>query len=172
MKDREKTFPEPSCRQECPHFKSVGTLLNETCYCMKKSKKGKRFGKRDLKREPPAWCPRRLAKPRCRIYGFKDEFQEYMDRETRQQFDPEGNPYYFPMASRYQLTCEFPLGMTAPSFYREAKEKYIGGILDGHLAGDGEIVEIDDGLRPYFFYVYNRAKVLPAIVVGQLAGSE
>ena len=24
------SFPEPSCRYSCPHFKTVGSLLNET----------------------------------------------------------------------------------------------------------------------------------------------
>ena len=41
------SFPEPSCRYSCPHFKTVGSLLNETHYCMKKGKKGKRFLKKD-----------------------------------------------------------------------------------------------------------------------------
>lgn len=30
------SFPEPACRFNCPHFKIVGAMLNETCYCMKK----------------------------------------------------------------------------------------------------------------------------------------
>ena len=31
------SFPEPSCRYHCPHFKSVGPSLNETHYCMKQA---------------------------------------------------------------------------------------------------------------------------------------
>ena len=83
MKKRKIVFPEPSCRFGCPHFKSVGSVLNETCYCMKKGKKGRRFGKKDLKRKPPEWCPRRLKTPVCRIYGFKDEMQEALERDNR-----------------------------------------------------------------------------------------
>ena len=55
MKKKKITFSEPNCRFGCPHFKSVGSVLNETCYCMKKGKKGRRLGKKDLKRRPPEW---------------------------------------------------------------------------------------------------------------------
>ena len=40
MKKKKITFSEPNCRFGCPHFKSVGSVLNETCYCMKKGKSG------------------------------------------------------------------------------------------------------------------------------------
>lgn len=32
MKKKKITFSEPNCRFGCPHFKSVGSVLNETCY--------------------------------------------------------------------------------------------------------------------------------------------
>ena len=31
MKKKKITFSEPNCRFGCPHFKSVGSVLNETC---------------------------------------------------------------------------------------------------------------------------------------------
>lgn len=37
------SFPEPSCHYSCPHFKTVGSLLNETHYCMKKGKRESAF---------------------------------------------------------------------------------------------------------------------------------
>ena len=55
MKDKKITFSEPSCRFGCPHFKVVGSMLSETCYCMKKGKNGRRFKKKDMKRRPPEW---------------------------------------------------------------------------------------------------------------------
>lgn len=57
MKKKKITFSEPNCRFGCPHFKSVGSVLNETCYCMKKGKKGRRLGKKDLKRDLPNGAP-------------------------------------------------------------------------------------------------------------------
>ena len=73
MKKKKITFSEPNCRFGCPHFKSVGSVLNETCYCMKKGKKGRRLGKKDLKRRPPEWCPRRLKTPVCRTAKYVNE---------------------------------------------------------------------------------------------------
>lgn len=46
------SFPEPACRFNCPHFKIVGAMLNETCYCMKKGRKGKQFQKRISSADP------------------------------------------------------------------------------------------------------------------------
>ena len=89
MKKKKITFSEPNCRFGCPHFKSVGSVLNETCYCMKKGKKGRRLGKKDLKRRPPEWCPRRLKTPVCRIYGFKDEMHEALELDNRLNFEPD-----------------------------------------------------------------------------------
>ena len=92
---QEIKFPEYSCRFHCPHFQSVGPTLNETYYCMKKGKKGKRFLKKDLKRKPPEWCPLRLDPPVCRIYGFKDILGESMERDNRLSTDPDQVSWYF-----------------------------------------------------------------------------
>lgn len=94
---QEIKFPEYSCRFHCPHFQSVGPTLNETHYCMKKGKKGKRFLKKDLKRKPPEWCPLRLDPPVCRIYGFKDILGESMERDNRLSTDPDQVSWYFPI---------------------------------------------------------------------------
>lgn len=91
------SFPEPSCRYHCPHFKSVGPSLNETHYCMKKGKNGKRFSKKDSKRKPPAWCPLRLNSPICRIYGFRNELQEMLAFDEWLSIDPAKVGWYSPM---------------------------------------------------------------------------
>ena len=139
------SFPEPSCRYSCPHFKTVGSLLNETHYCMKKGKKGKRFLKKDSKLKPPVWCPLRLTSPVCRIYGFRDALQ---------------------VSHRYQVRQEISLGLTAEQFYTAAQEQTVDEILNGVPVQNGELIEIDNGLAPYFFYVYNQATVFPAKAFG------
>ncbi|CUP97401.1 Uncharacterised protein [uncultured Flavonifractor sp.] len=161
------TFPEPSCRYDCPHFKATGSVLNETCYCMKAGgKNGKRFRSKDLKRRPPEWCPRRLSPPVCRIYGFKDEFQERMERDTWYSIDPKKQDWYFPLAFRYQFRCEIPLGMSASSFYAAVQEEVVEEVLGGTPLKNGELIEIDDGLTSHFFYCYNSMTVIPAKVFG------
>lgn len=106
MKKKKITFSEPNCRFGCPHFKSVGSVLNETCYCMKKGKKGRRLGKKDLKRRPPEWCPRRLKTPVCRIYGFKDEMHEALELDNRLNFEPDKHDWYFPSSHHYGDAAE------------------------------------------------------------------
>ena len=131
MKKKKITFSEPNCRFGCPHFKSVGSVLNETCYCMKKGKKGRRLGKKDLKRRPPEWCPRRLKTPVCRIYGFKDEMHEALELDNRLNFEPDKHDWYFPSSHHYQLQSEFPLGMTAEQFYNALQEEPVESVLNG-----------------------------------------
>ena len=130
MKKKKITFSEPNCRFGCPHFKSVGSVLNETCYCMKKGKKGRRLGKKDLKRRPPEWCPRRLKTPVCRIYGFKDEMHEALELDNRLNFEPDKHDWYFPSSHHYQLQSEFPLGMTAEQFYNALQEEPVESVLN------------------------------------------
>ena len=146
MKKKKITFSEPNCRFGCPHFKSVGSVLNETCYCMKKGKKGRRLGKKDLKRRPPEWCPRRLKTPVCRIYGFKDEMHEALELDNRLNFEPDKHDWYFPSSHHYQLQSEFPLGMTAEQFYNALQEEPVESVLNGTPLKNGELIEIDDGL--------------------------
>ena len=163
---QEIKFSEYSCRFHCPHFQSVGPILNETYYCMEKGKKGKRFLKKDLKRKPPEWCPLRLDPPVCRIYGLKDILGESMERDNRLSTDPDQVSWYFPMGHRYRFRMEVPLGKTAAQFYSAVKEEMVETVLGGVPVNTGELIEIDDGLSPVFFYVYNGATVLPAKVFG------
>ena len=160
------TFPEPGCRGECPHFNCVGSLLNETCYCMKASKKGKRFKRGASASKPPKWCPRRYPAPVCRIYSLRDPFYEALERESRERFDPDRQTHYFPCWHRYQLRCEADLHMGAKQFFEAAQDTPLEELLHTRLSL-GEIVEIDDGLKPYFFYCYATDRVIPAMIISR-----
>ena len=54
----------------------------------------------------------------------------------------------------------------AEKFYAAVQELVVDEVLNGTPVRNGELIEIDDGLAPYFFYVYNQATVLPAKVFG------
>ena len=165
-------FPEPNCRYDCPFFKTSGTLLSETRYCMKAGRKGKRFRSKDPKSRPPAWCPRRITPPVCRIYGFKDEFSAAMDDDERLRFDPQKRERYLPSTHRYRLRCQGP-GMSAGQFYSAVQEDLVETVLPEAHVKPGELIEIDDGLRPYYFYCYDSVTVIPATIIGALRkGSE
>lgn len=164
---KKPTFPEPNCRTDCQHFKAVGSVLNETCYCMKAGRKnGRRFQRKDLKRKPPEWCPLRLNPPVCRIYGFKDDFQEMMERKVWLSIDPKKQDLCFPSSYRYQFHREIPLGMSAAQFYAAVMEEPVEDVLGDALLKPGELIEIDNGLSPQFFYYYNSMTVIPARVIG------
>lgn len=70
------------------------------------------------------------------------------------------------MSHRYQVRQEISLGLTAEQFYTAAQEQTVDEILNGVPVQNGELIEIDDGLAPYFFYVYNQATVFPAKAFG------
>lgn len=108
----------------------------------------------------------RLKTSVCRIYGFRDALQESLDLDYRLALKLEKADWCFPMGHRYVLRHEFPLGMTAEKFYAAVQELVVDEVLNGTPVRNGELIEIDDGLAPYFFYVYNQATVLPAKVFG------
>ena len=163
------SFPELGC-SSCEHLQRVGGVLCETRYCggFPKRRNPKRFRASDPKVKAPQWCPRRFSKPVCRIYGFADEMSEYMDRCERfvdeKSDDPlRGADYISPPSYRYKLRLELPLGMKAKAFYDEVKDGNIDIVLSDANLQLGEVIEIDDGLKPYYFYCLSWSKLVPVM---------
>lgn len=153
------TFPVPGCRH-CPHHQQVGSAFCETRYCAGfKRKKPKRFGKPDPVSKAPKWRPRRITPPVCRVHGFKDERSEYMELLGRTEYLSGKKKTIYPHSFHYLPRTEIPLGMTAKRFF-DAREGPLDGILPEKV-NSGEIIEIDDGLKPYYFYVLDFATVIP-----------
>ena len=154
------TFPVPGCGQ-CPHHRRIGGGVSETRYCAGfKRRKPKRFGRSDPASKAPKWCPRRIAPPACRIYGFKDERSAFMDFLRREEYKAGRKETVSPTAFHYAFRKEIWLGMTARQFFEESQENPLRDILPEEVC-DGEIIEIDDGLRPYYFYVLDCATAVP-----------
>ncbi|MBD5097988.1 MAG: hypothetical protein HDT35_00220 [Clostridiales bacterium] len=154
------TFPVPGCGQ-CPHHQRVGSALCETRYCAGfKRRKPKRFGKADPASKAPKWCPRRITPPVCRVHGFKDEQSAYMDLLRRAEYHAGQLETISPLSSHYAPRTEIPLGMTAKQFFDASQEKPLFRIMPKEVH-DGEIIEIDDGLQPYYFYILDYATVIP-----------
>lgn len=162
MKKKYK-FPELQC-PSCPKHRSLGNLICDTRYCMgfPKKRNGKRFRASDPQYKPPKWCPRRLTKPVCRIYGFASEQQAAMDRLMRLDDDPRDHDYAHPIAWRYQFRLELPLGLTAKQFWETVQSDTVECVLSEANLEYGEVVEIDDGLKPYYFY-YAFGALIPAL---------
>ena len=65
-----------------------------------------------------------------------------------------------PAPFHYAPRTEIPLAMTAKQFYDAAQGGPLSEILPEEVK-DGEIIEIDDGLQPYYFYKLDYATVIP-----------
>lgn len=151
------TFPVPGC-SSCPHYQVVGGL---TRYCSGgKRRKPKRFRSSDPQFKAPKWCPRRISPPICRVYGFKDECSEYMELLWRMEYDAGRSKLLSPSPTHYKFRVELPLGKTAKQFHDAVQAEPLSDILPDEVNA-GEIIEIDDGLKPYFFYVLSYGTVIP-----------
>lgn len=154
---KKQTFPVPGC-YSCQHYQEVGGM---TRYCGGfKRRKAKRFRNSDPKFKAPKWCPRRISPPICRVYGFKDECSEYMELFWRQEYDVGRSKTIFPSDSHYKVRTELPLGKTAKQFYDSIQMEPLSDVLSEEVHS-GEIIEIDDGLQPYYFYVLSYGTVIP-----------
>ena len=158
MKKQKYKFPEPSCRS-CPYHQEAGL----TRYCRGfKGRKPKRFRRSDPIFKAPKWCPKRLASPICRIYGFANEQCEYMERLSADGFDPK-QPYIYPMESHYTLRRELSISMNAKQFFQAAQSELLDDLLPDQDVSIGEVIEIDDGLRPYYFYYWGLLRLIPIL---------
>lgn len=168
MAKEKYTFPEPPC-PGCQHHQLVGC----TRYCngLPKKRRPRRFRKSDPKLKVPRWCPQRISPPVCRIYGYVNEDAAITDwllnREAAAAWGGKEQDAYRSVSERhYKLRLELPLGLTAKQFY-DAMEYEANNCVSTCAVSDirsqaeyGEVIEIDDGLKPYYFY-YTTARVIP-----------
>ena len=154
------TFPEGNC-WSCQFYQKVGSLASETRYCNGfKRRKPRRFTSSDPSFKAPKWCPRRISPPICRIWGFKDEKSEFIERLFQRDYGRE--KYASPSPQHYAPRQEISLGLTAKRFYDEVQNHPLREVLPPDAdVKDGEIIEIDDGLKPYYFYVQPFGIVVP-----------
>lgn len=160
---RKYSFPALNCRS-CAEHRAIGNMVCETRYCMgfPKKRDGKRFKRSDPQYKPPKWCPKRLDRPVCRIYGFADEQSAALDRMMRCDDDPREQDYAYPSPRHYKFRLELPLGLTAKEFWEAAQRDTAEIVLSDANLDSGEVVEIDDGLKPYYFY-YAYGTLIPAL---------
>lgn len=157
-------FHEGTCR-DCPHLNMVGSELFPTKYCGGfQRKKPKRFKSSDPQYKAPKWCPRRLPVPVCRIYGFIDEMNRAMDRLNREEFERQKWDHIIPLPHRYKLRAEFSFGMTAAAFFKAAQKQPLEDVLPDADLDYGEVIELDDGLKPYYFYCLNYSTIVPVLL--------
>lgn len=165
MAKQKNTFPGPFC-PGCQYHQLVGC----TRYCngFPKRRKSKRFNRSDPKYKPPKWCPRLISPPACRVYGFVDRDSELMHwmLNSNNVWNCERAAHISVSERHYRLRLEVSLGMTAKQFYDATQSEPLSNIFSSYGAQvePGEIVEIDDGLKPYYFYCADGYDVIPLVL--------
>ncbi len=162
---KKPTFPEPRC-WECPQYTVQGKFPYETRYCMGTGRKhGKRFKKSDPQYKVPRWCPKRLSPKICRVYRLRGENERFMEQIRQAELLPPKQESYSVFWHRYEPKprYEAPISLTAKQFYEQANQEGADSILEHFETEYGDVIEIDDGLRPYFFYCFDFAKLLPVM---------
>ena len=75
-------------------------------------------------------------------------------------FNP-NEPYICPIESHYKLRRELPISMNAKQFFQAAQSELLEELLSDDDLSLGEVIEIDDGLRSYYFYNFGFPRVIP-----------
>lgn len=111
------------------------------------TKRAKRFGKRDPKNAVPAWYPKRKTPCELRVYCFKSTADWAMHTSMVQSVPT----LSLPPAHRYAVEFDLHTQLTPLEFWKRCDSE-----SDGHLLNVTvhryHVVEIDDGLKPTFFY--------------------
>lgn len=118
-------------------------------YC-RGGKKLRMFRPRDPKVYPPAWCPRRKDPAEYRVYSYMNAMVWY----HRRLFKEAGSPFT-PSGYEYALRAEGSTGMAPAAFQKAVKGQPPSELL-GIPIYMGDVIEIDDGLRPYFFFAMDK----------------
>ena len=105
------------------------------------------FRSDDPKVNVPKWCPKRRVPPTLRIYNFRSP-----EIEAGESMLAANGISFFPYPSRYAVRYEGESPYTAMEFAKQIKNHSLAELLSMQLL-PYEILEIDDGIRPYCFLV-------------------
>lgn len=145
----------PHCAT-CPYYgrndgpvaqKVKGAFLRVGSRYCSDGKRIRVFKPSDPKVYVPSWCPRRKSPAELRVYCYKDTNTWYL----RQLFEQD-NVHSTPSGYEYAVRYEGSVTLTARDFHEQAQTQPIADIL-GFQVEIGEVIEIDDGLVPYYFHV-------------------
>lgn len=149
------TLRKPTC-VGCPHDLHFGEFTPKRQYgvmmhCGERfcigSKRARRFKRGDPKVNVPDWCPKRKIPCELRIYGFKDENAEMLHYLLCAGTENTSTP----SAHRYALKREAHTELQPAEFWSRCAIEPYSDLL-GFELGLYEVLEIDDGLKPAFFY--------------------
>lgn len=147
----------PAC-YECQHdfhytgvipMKRQGVMMHMgERFCLG-GKKARRFKKRDPAIDVPDWCPRRKDPCELRVYGFKSSREELLHFSLCQSV----GKTLLPTEHCYALIYEGRTALSPREFWTRCETTLnpVEGILEKPME-TYQVLEIDDGLKPAFFY--------------------
>ena len=151
----ERKIRKPCC-SDCPHYllylnsvpkKVKGAFLKPGYPYCTGGKSTRQFKNVDPKVDTPSWCPCRKFPAELRIYCYKNDDIRFI----RRMFHSDGDSVY-PDGRDYAMRFETRITMTASEFYSKSEDAPIEDIL-GFAVHREEIIEIDDNLNRYYFFL-------------------
>lgn len=133
-------------REAVPKKVPGAFLKSGGVYC-KGGKKVRGFKKKDPKVYPPSWCPRQKSPVEYSIYTYKDSNAWLLYHLLQAD-----GAAYSPCGFEFALRTEGQIDFSAGAFQDEIERRSPSDVL-GVPECCGEVIEIDDGLKPYFFHV-------------------
>ena len=140
----------------CPHdihypnaipMRQFGVMMHMGEHYCTGGKRARRFKKSDPKVYVPDWCPKRKSPCELRVYGFRNEDEQlmysFLCMSLRRPVSPS--------ESRYALKCSLHTELTPQEFWRRYALEPVEDLLPVK-AELYQVMEIDDGLKPAFFY--------------------
>lgn len=110
-------------------------------------KRARKFGRSDPKIHVPGWCPKQKKPCELRVYGFKSTEDWMMHYNLCSSLGRDISPE----ARRYAVIYDLHTDLTPREFAKRCNEEpdaaTIGVAVHRHY-----VVEIDDGIKPAFFY--------------------
>lgn len=160
----------------CPHDlhfrdsiskRQYGVMLHPGGHYCTGGKKARRFKRGDMKNGVPEWCPRRKSPCELRLYGFRDKKYERLycalSCDRGKAISPSGH--------RYALRRELHTELLPSEFWPRCNVEPDSDLL-GFEVNLYEVLEIDDGLRPVFFYKTDKGFVVIPIFDAEAARKE
>jgi hypothetical protein len=111
------------------------------------AKRARRFKNSDPKIYVPAWCPLRKSPCELRVYTFKSAgdwfLHERLCRSLGRDISPEGH--------RYAVAFELHTALSPQEFGKRCNVESSKELLQVTV-NQYDVVEIDDGIQPVFFF--------------------
>ncbi len=149
------------CYSESVPKKVKGAFLEKGYRYCTAGKQTRQFGKRDPKMYVPSWCPIKKTPAELRVYCYKDENSEWMRLLLHAQGIQE-----HPSGYQYAVCYTGHTALSASEFLELTQQKLLHEILGFHVH-IGEIIEIDDGIKPYYFQLIELTVIKTIRFIGE-----